>query len=220
MCRIRRRIGRRRIEPVKLAYPERPYVKEFRDRRRPMHPRSINAGSRSWTRLHRCAVCILAVIALTMLSLPPGAGAAKQAVVLDINGAIGPAIADYVVRNLQSARPGEVGLVILRMNTPGGLDSSMREIDAAILASPVPVATYVAPHGARAASAGTYIAYASAIAAMAPGTNIGAATPIQLRGPSFLPDGNPQQPSGSRNDQSKQPAEPGDAESRKMVNDA
>ena len=76
-------------------------------------------------------------------------------VLLDVNGAIGPAIADYVVRNVRSARPGEVGLVILRMNTPGGLDSSMREIDAAILASPVPVATYVAPNGARAASAET-----------------------------------------------------------------
>ncbi len=128
-----------------------------------MHPRSIKAGSRSWihswTHLHQCAVRILAM-ALAMLPLLTHAGAAKQAVVLDINGAIGPAIADYVVRNLRSARPAEVGVVILRMNTPGGLDSSMREINAAILASPVPVATYVAPHGARAASAGTYIAYA------------------------------------------------------------
>ena len=182
-----------------------------------MHPRLINDGSRSWTRLHRCAVCILAGIALTMLSLPPGAGAAERAVVLDINGAIGPAIADYVVRNLQSARQNEVGLVILRMNTPGGLDSSTREIDAAILASKVPVATYVAPNGARAASAGTYIAYASSIAAMAPGTNIGAATPIQLKGPSFLPDGSPQKPSGQGKDNA---AEPADTESRKMVNDA
>src|SRR5262245_36318069 len=164
---------------------------------------------RAETRLHRCAVCILAVIALTMLSLPPGAGAAERAVVLDINGAIGPAIADYVVRNLQAARQSEVGLVILRMNTPGGLDSSMREIDAAILASKVPVATYVAPNGARAASAGTYIAYASSIAAMAPGTNIGAATPIQLKGPSFLPGGSPEQPPGQKNDKSKEnPTEP------------
>ena len=186
-----------------------------------MHPRLINDGSRSWTRLHRCAVCILAGIALTMLSLPPGAGAAERAVVLDINGAIGPAIADYVARNLRSVRPDEVGIVILRMNTPGGLDSSMREINAAILAAPVPVATYVAPNGARAASAGTYIAYASSIAAMAPGTNIGAATPIQLGGPSFFPGGGPQQPPGPRNGQGKEnPAEPADTESRKIVNDA
>src|SRR5262252_8756277 len=199
-----------------MTKQESPRLSPLLHRRRPMHPRSINAGSRSRAHPHRCAARILAGIALTMLALPPGAGAAERAVVLDVNGAIGPAIADYVVRNLQSARQGEVGLVILRMNTPGGLDSSMREIDAAILASPVPVATYVAPHGARAASAGTYIAYASAIAAMAPGTNIGAATPIQLKGPSFLPGGGSQQPGQGK----EKPAEPEDAESRKIMNDA
>ncbi len=192
-----------------------------------MDPRSIKAGSRrSWAHLRHCAVHIrIALTTLALLSSPyssPQAaesgegGTVKQALVLDIIGAIEPAIADYVVRHLQSVRPDEVGLVILRMNTPGGLDSSMREINAAILASPVPVATYVAPNGARAASAGTYIAYASSIAAMMPGTNIGAATPIQLRGPSFLPGGGSQQP-GQGNEKS---AEPEDAESRKIMNDA
>jgi membrane-bound serine protease (ClpP class) len=141
-------------------------------------------------------------------------------VVLDVKGVIGPAIADYVVRGLRSVRQGEAGIVILRMNTPGGLDSSMREINAAILASPVAVATYVAPNGARAASAGTYIAYASSIAAMAPGTNIGAATPIQVRGPSFFPGSSPQKPSDGSDRSKDASAEGDDVLSRKMVNDA
>ena len=144
---------------------------------------------------------------------------AQRAVVLDIDGIIGPAIAGYIVRELKAARPEDTGLVVLRMNTPGGLDTSMRQIVSAILASPVPVATYVAPSGARAASAGTYIAYASAIAVMASGTNIGAATPIRLGGSSFFPNAKPEQPSGQKDGQGKT-GEAGDAETRKMVNDA
>src|ERR1700719_1330837 len=165
----------------------------------------------------RAVIVLLAKLFATLLlaTLAVPARAAERALVLDIAGAVGPAVADYIVRELRDATPNQVAVVVLRMNTPGGLDTSMRQIISAILASPVPVVSYVAPSGARAASAGTYIAYASALAAMAPGSNIGAATPVALGGP-MLPGGSAEQKQSQQN----KTGESGDTETRKVVNDA
>src|SRR6516162_5248699 len=98
-----------------------------------MYSPPVSAGPRSRYLPRRHAAPAFAAIMLAMLIAVPGRAVAGRAVVLDIDGAIGPAVADYVVRALRAATPGETGVVILRMNTPGGLDSSMREINAAIL---------------------------------------------------------------------------------------
>ena len=142
----------------------------------------------------------------------------RTAVVINIKGAIGPAVSDYFVRALENAEKSNAAILILQMDTPGGLDHSMRDIIKNILTSSVPVVSYVAPGGSRAASAGTYILYASHVAAMAPTTNLGAATPIQIGGLPGMPK--EEQESPEEKEKEKKEIVPKDALERKMVNDA
>src|SRR6056297_1971485 len=136
------------------------------------------------TKLSRLLAWLLVTMlaGLASLVMAQASAGAGKAYLLTVDDAIGPATRDYIVRGIEQAEDDQAELVILKLNTPGGLDASMRDIIRKILASEVPVATWVAPPGSRAASAGTYMLYASHIAAMAPSTNLGAATPVQIGG--------------------------------------
>jgi membrane-bound serine protease (ClpP class) len=160
---------------------------------------------------------LLAVISgLVAVGESPGP---SSATLVPVSGPIGPATSDFFVRKLREAQESGAELVVVTIDTPGGLDTAMRDMIQAILASEVPVVTYVSPSGARAASAGTYLVYASHVAAMAPATNLGAATPVQI-GPGGSPSTAPRSPAGE-DDKAEEPRkEPGTAMERKAVNDA
>jgi membrane-bound serine protease (ClpP class) len=142
---------------------------------------------------------------------------ASEVWVVELDGAITPATARYFTRSLDGAQDAGAAALVVQLDTPGGLDDAMRDMIKAILASRVPVVVYVAPNGSRAASAGTYLLYASHVAAMAPATNVGSSTPINIGGSPF-PGAEPAEPpdEGAGNDRRESPS----ALERKVVNDA
>ncbi len=194
---------------------------------------AIQPTRRTWAPLPRTpcglwlAVAGLIAVILTGATLVPGQAWSQtesstrepaQVWTLSVQGAIGPASSDLIIRSLADAQTASADLFVLILNTPGGLDKAMRDIIQAILASPVPVVTYVAPQGSRAASAGTYILYASHVAAMAPATNLGSATPVAIGGPGAQPQNPAPSPGDEADDPNAQP-DTGDPDKRSSPKD-
>ena len=155
-------------------------------------------------------------LALCFLTAAATAGASEVWVV-ELDGAISPATADYFIGSLEDAQEAEAAALVVRLDTPGGLDASMRDMIKEILASRVPVVMYVAPNGSRAASAGTYLMYASHVAAMAPATNVGSSTPVSIGGSPFP---SPTEPETDEEQDGEAAPSGGSAMERKVVNDA
>jgi membrane-bound serine protease (ClpP class) len=173
----------------------------------------MTARHRYWFGL---ALCLLAVTGAAAVN-------ASEVWVVELDDAITPASADYFMGSLDDAEEAGAAALILRLDTPGGLDQSMRDMIKAILASRIPVVVYVAPNGSRAASAGTYLLYASHFAAMAPATNVGSSTPVSIGGGSPFPSpedpAEPAEPGADGGDDAAEPTSPSAME-RKVVNDA
>ena len=167
---------------------------------------------------------LLLGLALALLSGAATVAAAPQVWVVELDDAISPATADYFIHSLHEAQTSGAAALIVRLDTPGGLDQAMRDMIKEILAAKIPVVVYVAPNGSRAASAGTYLLYASHVAAMAPATNVGSSTPVSIGGGPF-PSPTPSEPAPAGGDKpgDDQPAAPAAGQStmeRKVTNDA
>lgn len=165
----------------------------------------MTPGVTRWSALFRSALCALAFLAAS--AAPTQSAPSDKVLLVEISGAISVAAQRQIARVIEQARKENASAIVIRLDTPGGLVSATRDVIRDIVASPVPIILYVGPSGARAASAGTFIVYASHLAAMAPGTNMGAATPVSLGGIPGVPQ-----------EKEKKPSEPSAAE-KKSIND-